>query len=227
MSQCVLNINNPDFQPLHLTRRTSTMTTFYEELCTTAGANYINLENKKQAILRVVSRWTENSPIIEAALAGNISLQVLVGPIISPNLRISFFNREEDILGSPNFQEWSDRLFKQLGTILPLKESVNRGYPEDQISLWLPMKLSQFYGAKRHLLTCLGITAVLPLLIDKLPPPAFLYALIIGAAVGSCVELLLFCLNASRHFRRRRKMARELLRQAQNIDQIFREASLG
>lgn len=203
------------------------MTTFYEELCTTAGANYINLENKKQAILRVVSRWTENSPIIEAALAGNISLQVLVGPIISPNLRISFFNREEDILGSPNFQEWSDRLFKQLGTILPLKESVNRGYPEDQISLWLPMKLSQFYGAKRHLLTCLGITAVLPLLIDKLPPPAFLYALIIGAAVGSCVELLLFCLNASRHFRRRRKMARELLRQAQNIDQIFREASLG
>lgn len=203
------------------------MTTFYEELCATAEAHYPNIENKKQAVLRVVERWTENSPTIDAALAGNISLQVLVGPIISPNLRISFFNREEDTFVSPDFKKWSDGLFGQLGTILPFRESVNRGYPEDQISLWLPVKLSQFYGAKRHLLTCLGITVVLPLLIDKLPPPAFLYALIIGAAVGSCVELLLFCLNASRHFRTRRKMARELLRQAQDIDQIFREASLG
>ena len=205
------------------------MTTFYEELCTAAGAKYITLENKKQAILQVVRRWAENNKIINAALAKTISLEILVGPIIIPNLRISFFNRENDTLDHSEFQEWSKRLSEQMDDILPLREHLEGPMedPEDLIDLCLPVKAYRFYSIMRHLFLCLFVFAILPLLPSNLTAPTFWQALAIGTAGGSFLELVVFCLNTSLHFRNRRRMARELLRQTQDIDRIFGEALLG
>ena len=203
------------------------MTTFYEELCTAAGAKYINRENKRQAIVGVVSRWTENNEVLDGALAGKIRLKILVGPIISPNLRISFFNRENDSLNDSEFKKWGERLFRQLGNILPLEETSSVIPLEDPIKLWLPVKAYRFYSIMRHLFLCLFVFAILPLLPSNLTAPTFWQALAIGTAGGSFLELVVFCLNTSLHFRNRRRMARELLRQTQDIDRIFGEALLG
>lgn len=203
------------------------MTTFYEELYAAAKADYTTTEREKQAVLQVVRRWAENNKIIDAALAEKIRLEMLVGPIISPNLRISFFNRENGILDSSGFKEWSEELFRQLRNILPLEEKAEASdvMPlEDPIKLWLPVKAYRFYNPMRHLFACFILSMILLPLWNDFPTSTFWKALVlvIGVAGGSFVELIVFCLNTSLHCHTRRKMARELLRQTRNIDRIFR-----
>ena len=203
------------------------MTTFYEELHLIASRQHITGENKKQALLAIVDKWTKKNPIIQAALAGKINLEKLAEPIIRPNARLSLFNREHSTFDSSGFQEWSEGLFRELGNILPLKEAAGKGY----ITLWLPVKTLQFYDVPRHWSAFLSITMILLLsdiLLENVTtiPALFGEAIFGGIVGGSFSEMISVFLKISLHIRTRRKMARELLRQARGIDDIFREISL-
>lgn len=203
------------------------MTTFYEELHLIASRQYITGENKKQALLAIVDKWTEKNQIIQAALAGKINLEKLVEPIIRPNARLSLFNREHGTFDSSGFQEWSERLFRELGNILPLKKASGKGY----VALWLPVKTWQFYDMRGHwsaFLSMAILALLLGIFLEDTTPVWRLFgeAFFFGIVGGSFSEMISVFLKISLHTRTRRKMARELLRQARGIDDIFREISL-